>query len=124
MHLEQHVDELAATLETGRRRLASVDVGNVVESARASARAAAPERWRKPRHRSRWPLVAGVLIVGAVIATVMFLLPTLRQAIDGRSGRDPNAGSDPMAAVPPSDAPQNPWGPTSEEKIDGEETGF
>ena len=125
MQLEQHVDELAATLETGRRRLASVDVGDVVNSARANARAVTPARWRKPKHRARWPLVAGVLIVGAVIAAFTFLLPALRQGIDSRSGRQPDGGPDPIATVPPSDAARaNPWGPTSEEKIDGETTGF
>ena len=126
MHLEQHVDEMAATLDTGRRRLASVDLGGVLESARASARAAAPERWRRPKRRSRWPIVGVVLIVGAVGAMILFLRPTVRRAIDERTSASaldgrPNTTDSQPAAAP---YPANPWGRTSEEKIDGEETGF
>lgn len=114
MHLEQHVDDLGAAVETGRRRLAAVDLGDVLDSALADVRAAGPERWR-PKHRSRWPVVAGVLVLGAAACAFIYLVPTLRRATEGRFG---------SARPEPVSYPATPWSSTSEEANDGEETGF
>ncbi len=124
MHLDQQIDQLGATLGTGRRRLAEVDLGDVLDSALAEVRAAGPERWQ-PRRRSRWPFVAAALLLGAAAATFVYLLPTLRRAIEGRR-LDPDAGPHTVAAGVPEPIlyPANSWGGPSEERNDGEETGF
>lgn len=124
MHLEQHVDDLASTLEAGRRRLGSLDLGTVVESARDSVQAAAPEQWRRPKRRSRWPIVAAVLVVGAIGAMILFLRPTLQRAIDEHTGGAPDAAPGPTTEPPYEAAQTTSWGRTSEEKSDGDETGF
>lgn len=126
MHLEQHVDDLTSTLEAGRRRLARVDLSHALESARAGAWAAAPERWRKPEPRSRWPIVGLILVVGAVGAMVLCLRPTLERAIDGRSDRAAGPGPDQAVAHPPRTGayPTTPWDRTGKETINGDQTGF
>ena len=117
MHLEQHGDDVADAVESGRRRLASIDLSGVAESARA----AVPERWSRPKRRSRWPLVAVVLAIGSVAAVMMFLLPMWRRAteVDVETG-----GSDPLPDQPVvATDPMSGWGRTSEEMSDGQDTG-
>ena len=126
MHLEQHVDEIASTLDRGRRRLAGVDLGDVVESTKATARAAAPDRWLRPKRRSRWPIVGLVLIIGTVGALIVFLRPTIERAIEERRLESDRDGQPNPADLTPTGAayPPNPWGRTSEEKFNGEENAF
>ncbi len=125
MHLEDRVDELGATFEAGRRRLTKVEMGNALDSALAEVRSIGPERWRPP-HRSRWPVVAGVLILGAAAATFVYLLPTLQRAIETHRLPAPNAGAQIDREPLPDPIPYraDPWGATSEERNHGQETGF
>ncbi len=125
MDLDGTVDEWGATLGAGRRRLAKVELGNALDSALAEVRSVGPERWR-PQHRSRWPVVAGVLILGAAAAAFVYLLPTLQHALETHRLTEPDAGAQ-TGAVPraePIPYRTDPWGATSEERKNGEEAGF
>lgn len=122
MHLEQHGDDVADAVESGRRRLASIDLGGAVEAVRA---AVIPERWSRPKRRSRWPLVAVVLLGGTVAAVMMFLLPTWRRAPDDEGVTDaPGVGPDARDQPSPNEPAyaMSGRGRMSEEMSDGEET--
>jgi hypothetical protein len=103
MNLDQlpSVDDMAGALESGRRRLARVDLDGFQESARSAARTALPHRWSRPKPRPRWPIVGAVLVIGTVIVGLLFLLPTMRRtaASEGgtersESGREPGTRPD------------------------------
>jgi hypothetical protein len=81
MQLDQlvPVDEMAAALESGRRRLASIDIDGIQESAMSVARSVLPDAWSRPKPRRRWPLVGAVLVIGAAILGLIFLTPMLRR---------------------------------------------
>ena len=81
MQLDQlvPVDEMAGALESGRRRLARLDIGGIQESAMSIARSVLPDAWTRPKPRRRWPIVAAVLVIGAAILGLIFLTPMLRR---------------------------------------------
>jgi hypothetical protein len=89
MNLDQlpSVDDMAGALESGRRRLARVDLDGFQESARSAARAALPHRWSRPKPRPRWPIVGAVLVIGTVIVGLLFLLPRRTAASGGSTER-------------------------------------
>ena len=81
MNLARHVpvDEMADALESGRRRLASIDFNEIQDSARSAAMSAFPGAWRRSKPRRRWPFVAAVLVIGAAFFGFMFLMPSRRR---------------------------------------------
>ena len=81
MQLDQlvPVDEMAGALESGRRKLARIDIDGIQESARSIARSVLPDAWARPKPRRRWPIVAAVLVIGAAIFGLIFLTPMLRR---------------------------------------------
>jgi hypothetical protein len=83
MVIDRHsaVDDIAAALETGRRELASVDLGKVRDDAWSAARSALPVRPARPRSRRRWPLLAALLGIGGAVAG-WFLLPEVRLRVN------------------------------------------
>jgi hypothetical protein len=83
MKVDELTDSVAETMEAGRRRLASVDFGKVLESAQAVALDAWPDRLSRRRSPRRWPIVAGLLVVGAILAGWLFLVPQLRSRSRG-----------------------------------------
>jgi hypothetical protein len=93
MQLDQlvPVDEMAGALESGRRRLARIDIDGIQESAMSIARSVLPDAWSRPKQRRRWPIVGAVLVIGAAILGLIFLTPMLRRG--PASNRATGAGS-------------------------------
>ncbi len=73
------VDEMTDALESGRRRLSSIDFKEIQDSARSAAMSAFPGAWRRPKPRRRWPFVAAVLVIAAAFFGFMILMPSLRR---------------------------------------------
>jgi hypothetical protein len=79
LHLDRRIDVVADTLDSGRRKLASLDLGNMGESALVAARAVVPDTGSRPKSHRRWPFVGAVVVIGATIAGWIFLVPKLRR---------------------------------------------
>ena len=82
MYLEQPLDDVSHAIDVGRRRLASVDLGSIAESALAGARAATPDRLSRKERRSRWPFVAVALIVGSFFVALLYVVPLWRRSTE------------------------------------------
>lgn len=98
MNVDELAGDIAQTLDAGRRRLASVDLGGFRASARAAALDAWPDRWSRRRSRRRWPMVGGLLVIGAVLAGWLFLVPAFRaKSMD--SDASPKTAADPRSGA-------------------------
>ncbi|HEY7936873.1 MAG TPA: hypothetical protein VID26_07060 [Candidatus Limnocylindrales bacterium] len=69
---------MADALDTQRHKLADLDFGGMPDAVLTAAHDALPRSWQRPKQPSRWPLVAGALILATVVAGFFFLLPTWR----------------------------------------------
>lgn len=78
MQIDQRVQDVADALDTQRHKLADMDFAGMPDAVLTAAHDALPRSWQRPKEPSRWPLVAGALIIAAVVAGLVFLLPTLR----------------------------------------------
>lgn len=78
MQIDQRVQDVADALDTQRHKLANMDFAGMPDAVLTAAHDALPRSWQRPKEPSRWPLVAGALIIAAVVAGLVFLLPTLR----------------------------------------------
>ena len=107
MQIDHRVQDVADALDSQRHKLADMDFAGMPDAVLNAAHDALPRSWQRPKQPSRWPLVAGALIVAAVIAGLLFLLPTLqlsRRPIenvpDARPmGDDPEIPEEPLAHI-------------------------
>jgi hypothetical protein len=78
VQIDQRVQDVADALDTQRHKLADLDFGGMPDAVLTAAHDALPRSWQRPKQPSRWPLVAGALILATVVAGFFFLLPTWR----------------------------------------------
>jgi hypothetical protein len=111
MNVDELAGDIAQTLDAGRRRLASVDLGGFRASARAAALGA-------------WPMVGGLLVIGAVLAGWLFLVPAFRaKSMDSdaspKTAADPRSGA--SRALHPGTPADQVSGDDRKENPDGED---
>jgi len=107
MQIDQRVQDVAEALDTQRHKLAEMDFAGMPDAVLSAAHDALPKGWQRPKEPSRWPLVAGVLLIATVVAGVFFLLPTLRlsrrplaAAFDAEAvAGDPEPAGEPLAQI-------------------------
>jgi len=105
--MEQRVQDVADALDTQRHKLAAIDFAAMPDAALTAAHDALPKSWRWRKEPSRWPLVAGALILATLVAGFVFLLPALRlsrrpieAAPDAKSvANDPEIPGEPLAQI-------------------------
>ena len=107
VQIDQRVQDVADALDTQRHKLADMDFAGMPDAVLSAAHDALPRSWQRPKEPSRWPLVAGALIIATVVAGLIFLLPTLRlsrrsvePAPDVKSVvEDPEVAGEPLAQI-------------------------
>jgi hypothetical protein len=80
MQMDQRVQDVADALDTQRHKLADMDFAAMPDVVLTAAHDALPKSWRWRKEPSRWPYVAGALILATLVAGFLFLLPALRMS--------------------------------------------
>ena len=107
MQIDQRVQDVADALDTQRHKLTDLDFAGVPDAVLTAAHDALPRSWQRPKQPSRWPLVAGALILATVVAGFFFLLPTLRlsrRIVEGPPDArpivdEPDGAGEPLAQI-------------------------
>ena len=71
---------VASAVNSGRRRLAGIDLEALQKTATAAARATLPAAFAPPpRHRRRWPIAGALIVLAVAILGLLYISPIGRR---------------------------------------------